>query len=379
MRKVISFSLCIAFIFLFVGCKKMPTIEESFFSTTVISEGQTVITTEQISANDGEVTSSTVTTHTQNNTDVSSKNSVPSGSGNNNNISVQLPTGTGEGLKEITKLDIDSVIADFNRQEGLEFKELSNAKNTDTVSMDNLYLTHNEPMSGKWNEIDTKVMSALNKNDTEYVELGTIGFDKVSQYAKAFYFRRYYEISVLNDDPNNPETANYFISVPETLKNQKALTKKEYYQNIQGVIRTLKIEKGMLQKDAIAKFNEYICNKVEYDDENKTASLDGFFKGKAICNSYAQVFEILCRTVGINCEFIGGTAKTPQGTQEEHAWNKITFSDGTVYYFDTCWNDAYITINTNNYQRIERYMYVTAFGDRRPSETSVVGYTEFDR
>ncbi|MBQ6847885.1 MAG: hypothetical protein IJO62_03095 [Clostridia bacterium] len=378
MKRIISLGLSLMLIFSLVGCKDVLTVEESFFSETVFSEGQTVIVTEQASKKDGNPTSDTVTTKTQN-VVTSSQSDTVATNGNNNNISVQLPSGNGEGLKPITNLDIDKIIEDFNKQEGLEYKELSNAKNTDTVSMENLYLLHDKPMSGEFAELDARLLDALNNNNTEYLELGTIGFTKATEYAKAFYLRRYYEVSVYCGDETQNELSKYFIHIPETINNKKELPKKGYYKNIQKVIRTLDIEKGMLQKDAIAKFNEYICNQVEYDYEGKNVSLDGFFEGKAICNAYAQVFEILCRTVGINCEFIGGTARTSQGLQEEHAWNKITFSDGTVYYFDTCWNDAYITINTNNYQRIERYMFVTAFGDRHPSETKIVGYTEFNR
>lgn len=86
-------------------------------------------------------------------------------------------------------------------------------------------------------------------------------------------------------------------------------------------------------------FHDYLCNNVEYnldsDDDNYTA-FGSLINGKAVCEGYSRAMQLLCKSAGINCTLVRGTADdTP------HMWNVIEIY-GKWYHLDVTWDDPII-------------------------------------
>ncbi len=398
MKKIIAVLLVAVFIFSLCGCKKSKEIFSSYYSeiTEEIVSGKEVSVSSAksetasknpvvIGQKTEEIITETITTITVISSEASEVSSnassevqptVPTSSENdatqkqndrvNDYINSQLPDG-----EEVTQEKIDQIINNLIVKDGMTFYYPENFE--DTVSMTNLYY---EPMKGKFSEIDAQVMASLKEEKARTIETnwyeGEGGEDLLNEYVGCLYWK-----NAVSLESYLVRGSQILIDTTPLIQQKKELENKSYYKNIQNAIKECGIEKGMLQRDAIVKFNEYICQRVRYDNETYKWSLTAFFdEGKAICNSYAQVFELLCRTVGINCEFMGGSVNV-DGHTEKHAWNKVTFAGGIVAYFDVCWNDGEIIIGSQIYQKTDRYLFVRSFNDRSVTDTyinQVVGY-----
>lgn len=258
--------------------------------------------------------------------------------------------------------------------DGTTFDNKKTARDTDTVSMVNLYVNRgiDTPITA-FAAADTKVRNILKTGGSGMVDLG-LPIDKATDYITAFYNLRGYQIELQYQEGG----ATLFVSAEDLRARQAAYNAAVLdngsadAKNIFVAIRACGITKGMLQKDAIAKINTYICNKVEYDYQNYAFTLPAFFnQGKAICNSYAQVFELMCRSVGINATFVTGYAGEP------HAWNAVTFSDGSRYLVDACWNDSYVSFGEQRFQNFNRFLLASSIANRTQQGEMVVGYMEF--
>lgn len=82
-------------------------------------------------------------------------------------------------------------------------------------------------------------------------------------------------------------------------------------------------------------FDELICKKVEYDEENELANTvyGALVEGKAMCEGYAKSYKLLCNMLGIECELTVGSGKG-----DPHMWNTVCV-DGEYVYTDVTWDD----------------------------------------
>ena len=78
---------------------------------------------------------------------------------------------------------------------------------------------------------------------------------------------------------------------------------------------------------------------------------DILFSGKGVCNAYALTFARFCQLLDIQCDVCIG--ETPSG---KHAWNRVTYKDGTTEYFDVTFYDT-----ANNSKRENLYMKVSHY------------------
>lgn len=58
---------------------------------------------------------------------------------------------------------------------------------------------------------------------------------------------------------------------------------------------------------------------------------------KAVCQGYAEAFELMCACCNIKCYIVTGQATNKKGT-EGHAWNIVEI-DGIWYHVDVTWDD----------------------------------------
>lgn len=106
-------------------------------------------------------------------------------------------------------------------------------------------------------------------------------------------------------------------------------------------IKKLGIGKSTSQRDAIKKFNDYLCEFLHYDYDFKVGGTpyviwDGIKNKKGTCTVYSVLFQILCQKCGIEC-----WTHHPDKT---HVRNYVVL-DGKKLYVDVTWNDPLITLN----------------------------------
>lgn len=79
---------------------------------------------------------------------------------------------------------------------------------------------------------------------------------------------------------------------------------------------------------------EYLKNSIVYTDGcyNLSSALDG----RSVCNGYALAFNAMANRAGITSDMCIG--KSINGSN--HAWNRITLSDGSCYFYDVTFYDS---------------------------------------
>ncbi len=104
------------------------------------------------------------------------------------------------------------------------------------------------------------------------------------------------------------------------------------------------IKAGMSDVDKVRAVHDYIVLNTVYDEENLEAdtlpeesfNAEGvLFRGRAVCQGYAETFELFMDLLGINCKFVEGKDLK---TGVSHAWNMVQL-DGDWYQVDVTWDD----------------------------------------
>lgn len=88
------------------------------------------------------------------------------------------------------------------------------------------------------------------------------------------------------------------------------------------------------EKEKVNQIAEYIANQTTYTNGNYDVE-DVLFDKKGVCNAYALTMTRFCQLLNIKCDICIGY--TPSG---KHAWNKITYSDGSIEYYDITFYDT---------------------------------------
>lgn len=109
------------------------------------------------------------------------------------------------------------------------------------------------------------------------------------------------------------------------------------YAIVFQILSDLGIDETTTQREAICRINEWLCANKDYDYSHDPYTLNNTLyyaltSPTGVCRQYAMAFQALCLGAGIECRYYSS------GTMR-HAWNSITFSDGSVLWVDTCWND----------------------------------------
>ena len=135
-----------------------------------------------------------------------------------------------------------------------------------------------------------------------------------------------------------------------TLKYEYPVSKDEletYLSQIDDMVRELN---GRSDYDKVKYIHDWIVNKTKYAyDQYKSGNYElqnglnvyspiSIFKyGIAICQGYAETFELLAKEVGLKSQLISGEANNSSGWGG-HAWNLVEI-DGRLYHIDTTWDD----------------------------------------
>ncbi len=152
-----------------------------------------------------------------------------------------------------------------------------------------------------------------------------------TDYPDIFWLDGRYTILAYKEDDVIRE---YYVRISYDRSYEQAMLQSlELKEKVDGILEQVE-NMGILQTERF--FHDYLCNNVEYsleaNDDNYTA-YGALTKGKAVCEGYSRAMLLLCRSAGINCTLVRGTAdNTP------HMWNVIEIY-GKWYHLDVTWDD----------------------------------------
>lgn len=100
--------------------------------------------------------------------------------------------------------------------------------------------------------------------------------------------------------------------------------------------------------------NEYLISHCAYQPEGieKHNAYGALVLGQAVCDGYSHAFQLLCRSLGIECTVIEGTSEFNENADDGHMWNCVLLN-GDWYHVDVTWNDT-----VNAICEAERYFYL---------------------
>lgn len=100
------------------------------------------------------------------------------------------------------------------------------------------------------------------------------------------------------------------------------------------------------ETDVLLQFSRYIGKNMSY--KRQSNNLSHIVETKTgNCNSFSVLFRMCAERIGVRCDFVTGIASNG----ENHAWNRVFLSDGSVRYYDLSF---YLS------SKDERYLNMTA-------------------
>lgn len=92
--------------------------------------------------------------------------------------------------------------------------------------------------------------------------------------------------------------------------------------------------------------HDYLCENCDFDtvtsggteNPRRYDAVGCLVDGRAVCQGYAEAFQIMCNYFGIPCVFMAGTGVT-ETSVGNHAWNAVYMDDGNWYCVDVTWDD----------------------------------------
>ena len=156
--------------------------------------------------------------------------------------------------------------------------------------------------------------------------------DKDKKINNIYIKSRYNSAKVSRMKENlNKDIARFYSSVPTDLKGyylEKYVH--DYLSKICEYNKEIASVRGDSESDDIRRNNPEIGT-----------AYGAIHNGDAVCNGYAQAFELLCKCVGLDCVYIvGGTGSDTMSWAKStlHAWNAVSLSD-QWYLVDPTWDD----------------------------------------
>jgi hypothetical protein len=180
-----------------------------------------------------------------------------------------------------------------------------------------------------------KYTQPITLNKSSYIRaIAVIGSSKSSELAN--YYEIYYDYKLIRDDVERYEKA---------IENNKVNSLSKEDQQVCNKIKKLiskYITSDMTAYKKVKWVHDYIINHTIYDTENYNAgyipeasyTIKGvLIDGVAVCQGYAETFQLFMNLLNINNKMITG-----YGNGGSHAWNLVKLS-GDWYHVDTTWDD----------------------------------------
>lgn len=111
------------------------------------------------------------------------------------------------------------------------------------------------------------------------------------------------------------------------------------------------VRPGMSDYDKVKAFHDYLVNFNTYQQTGPRShsAVGALIDGAAVCEGYAEAFDLLCYLSDIPCLQITGTAySSAQAGSGYHSWNKVQLG-GAWYNIDVTWDDPTSSIPVLRY------------------------------
>jgi len=132
------------------------------------------------------------------------------------------------------------------------------------------------------------------------------------------------------------------------------------------------LTKGMKSdREKVTALFDWITENIAYDThayqtgELKLQSAqETLQKRKGVCDNFAVLFNEMARSAGLESTIVLGVTyvKTGNGTQSEHAWNKVVV-DGKKWIVDTTWGSGHYDYASNQFTKRRNAQYLLAEPD----------------
>ncbi len=119
-------------------------------------------------------------------------------------------------------------------------------------------------------------------------------------------------------------------------------TKKQYDEimaEVKHIVEAVHITDDMTDQEKAWRLGRYLVKNVEYELSTLEQHIYGtLFNKETVCAGYSKTFALLCRYVGIECDYMHTTDYFVDGYNKNHAWNLIKLRD---YWYVVDLTDAY--------------------------------------
>lgn len=134
------------------------------------------------------------------------------------------------------------------------------------------------------------------------------------------------------------EFINYVKEVIQNKENEYSKHRIIYRNTITNALKKMNL--NCSDEEMVYQINNWIINNITYKSTNNVNYWEIFStnKNKGQCYHYAFLFNDMCRAVGIESEYVTGTANSSK-ENGSHAWNKVKINN-KWYYIDVTWNDS---------------------------------------
>ena len=212
-------------------------------------------------------------------------------------------------------------------------------------------------------ELLSRIMRKIDKNltstkETESILLGS-SLPLESYYRVASYFYLYYgESSAITDvfqvfGGPNPVTQQeaYYITLNYTNIRRYHEKLQVLHEKVDEILQACESDN---EEMVLQYISDYLCENIEYVEGHHSLS-SALIDGRTVCNGYALAFNMLASRAGIKSDVC--LAQMDDGIY--HTWNRVTLSDGNVYFYDITYFDASnsekylhspIPLHTNDYR-----------------------------
>lgn len=270
------------------------------------------------------------------------------GGDENNQVNLDSNITRGEVCKIIHKMNENNVFIDYDY---LRLNFIENYKSP-SFSFDQF-----KPFS-------------IQRKKSYYSLMNSIDLDKINNY---LLNNKEYKLSI--------ETLEYY----DKLYNEKSKVVDDYKEIVSKISDLKEKFKGSDEEKVVKNIHDWMVKNIEYgfeevfgrsyDDgtigsdyngDGKTKNGNSVYKGvtallegRAACNGYAELFQILAKEMGLKSIMVSGEAKSfGKDTWDGHAWNLVKVN-GDWYHIDVTWDDPLTTIDGRfdpNYDNL-RYTY----------------------
>lgn len=159
------------------------------------------------------------------------------------------------------------------------------------------------------------------------------------------YFCYFNEISVGTAYANGVFSINVKLVNKDFSDGEVKAMRAKFFEEVEKAAESL-VDDGLITSDMSDRekalvIYEWVCGKLEYDHSFGKESYFGYggiTNGKAVCQGYTALYNTMCKSFGIWCEGVSGTAKSGGGN-ESHIWTRANIDD-EILYIDVTFGDT---------------------------------------